>query len=47
VDVHNDLMPGVEQRLRGRPSQTACGARDEDAHHHTLSGSSPLIRGIT
>ena len=29
--VDDDLVPLLEQRLRGRPSETVCGAGDEDA----------------
>jgi hypothetical protein len=31
ASVDDDLVPLLEQRLRGRPSQTVCGAGDEDA----------------
>jgi hypothetical protein len=31
--VDDDLVPVVEQRVGGRPSETVCGAGDEDACH--------------
>jgi N-methylhydantoinase A/oxoprolinase/acetone carboxylase beta subunit len=33
ASVDDDLVPVVEQRLRGRSSETVCGAGDEDACH--------------
>ena len=32
-DVDDDLVPGVEQRLRGRATEAVGGARDEDSRH--------------
>ena len=37
ASVDDDLVPLVEQRLRGRPSETVRGAGDEDACHQILS----------
>ena len=31
ASVDDDLVPVVEQRLRGRSSETVCGTGDEDA----------------
>jgi hypothetical protein len=33
ANVDHDLVPVVDQRLRGRPSETVCGTGDEDARH--------------
>src|SRR5918993_3930595 len=33
ASMDDDLVPVVEQRLRGRSSETVCGAGDEDACH--------------
>ena len=37
VDRHDDLVPLVEQRLRGRPSEAVCGAGDEDTRYPSLN----------
>ncbi|HEY3206000.1 MAG TPA: hypothetical protein VGJ58_03515, partial [Gaiellaceae bacterium] len=35
ASVDDDFVPAVEQRLRGQPSETVCGAGDEDPCHQS------------
>ena len=37
ASVDDDLVPLVEQRLRGRPSEAVCGAGDEDTRYPSLN----------